>query len=159
MRFDLIALPGRRWRRRDGQALQRADVNRRRSAGRIPRSCVLHGDARLLARERHRRSNGVSGVKVASGIDQTMTLSEGRLVSAGGVSIVGGKAVNVGGSTPPALTPYTPTPYTCRAAARIASVITSTAGDGSRSVRVMIPKSSIRQSISSGSTLTIPCRA
>ncbi len=41
-----------------------------------------------------------------------MTLSEGRLVSAGGVSIVGGKAVNVGGSTPPALTPYTPTPYT-----------------------------------------------
>ncbi|WP_220086715.1 hypothetical protein, partial [Burkholderia multivorans] len=32
----------------------------------------------------------MSGVKVASGIDQTMMLSEGRLVSAGGVSIVGG---------------------------------------------------------------------
>ncbi|RAG58023.1 hypothetical protein DN559_04860, partial [Burkholderia multivorans] len=51
---------------------------------------MLHGDVRLPARERHSRSNVVSGVKVASGIDQTMMLSEGRLVSAGGVSIVGG---------------------------------------------------------------------
>lgn len=114
---------------------------------------MLYGDARLLARERHSRSHVVSGVKVASGIDQTMTLSEGRLVSAGGVSIVGGAPQRAGPI------PYTPTPYTCRAAARIASVITSTAGDGSRSVRVMIPKSSIRQSISNGSTLTIPWRA
>ncbi|WP_219847535.1 hypothetical protein, partial [Burkholderia multivorans] len=105
MRFDLVALPVRRWRRGDGQALQRADVNRRRSAGRIRRSRALHGDVRFLARKRHSRRHVVSGVKVASGIDQTMTPSEGRLVSAGGVTIVGGKAVNVGGSTPPAPSP------------------------------------------------------
>ncbi len=49
--------------------------------------------------ETHSHSNVVSGVKIASGIDQTMTLNRGSLVSADGVNIVSGKDVNVQGST------------------------------------------------------------
>lgn len=49
--------------------------------------------------ETHSHSNVVSGVKVASGVDQTMTLNRGSLVSADGVNIVSGKDVNVQGST------------------------------------------------------------
>ncbi|WP_081085658.1 hemagglutinin repeat-containing protein [Burkholderia stagnalis] len=49
--------------------------------------------------ETHSRSGIVSGSKVASGIDQTMTLNHGSLVSADGVNIVSGKDVNVQGST------------------------------------------------------------
>jgi len=49
--------------------------------------------------ETHSRSGVVSGSKVASGIDQTMTLNHGSLVSADGVNIVSGKDVNVQGST------------------------------------------------------------
>ncbi|WP_261528935.1 hemagglutinin repeat-containing protein [Burkholderia multivorans] len=53
----------------------------------------------LNSHETHSHSNVVSGVKVASGIDQTMTLNQGSLVSADGVHIVSGKDVNVQGST------------------------------------------------------------
>ncbi|WP_186212468.1 hemagglutinin repeat-containing protein, partial [Burkholderia gladioli] len=53
----------------------------------------------LNSHETHSHSNAVSGVKVASGIDQTMTLNRGSLVSADGVNIVSGKDVNVQGST------------------------------------------------------------
>ncbi|MBH9670994.1 hemagglutinin repeat-containing protein [Burkholderia contaminans] len=53
----------------------------------------------LNSHETHSHSNVVSGVKVASGIDQTMTLNRGSLVSADGVNIVSGKDVYVGGST------------------------------------------------------------
>ncbi|WP_174434441.1 hemagglutinin repeat-containing protein [Burkholderia metallica] len=53
----------------------------------------------LNSHETHSHSNVVSGVKVASGIDQTMTLNHGSLVSADGVNIVSGKDVNVQGST------------------------------------------------------------
>ncbi|WP_175817458.1 hemagglutinin repeat-containing protein, partial [Burkholderia diffusa] len=53
----------------------------------------------LNSHETHSHSNVVSGVKVASGIDQTMTLNQGSLVSADGVNIVSGKDVNVQGST------------------------------------------------------------
>ncbi|WDR86091.1 hemagglutinin repeat-containing protein [Burkholderia ambifaria] len=49
--------------------------------------------------EAHSHSGVVSGSKVASGIDQTMTLNHGSLVSADGVNIVSGKDVNVQGST------------------------------------------------------------
>uniref|UniRef100_UPI0016408C09 hemagglutinin repeat-containing protein n=1 Tax=Burkholderia gladioli TaxID=28095 RepID=UPI0016408C09 len=49
--------------------------------------------------ETHSHSNVVSGVKVANGIDQTMTLNRGSLLSADGVNIVSGKDVNVQGST------------------------------------------------------------
>ncbi|WP_261534147.1 hemagglutinin repeat-containing protein [Burkholderia multivorans] len=49
--------------------------------------------------ETHSHSNVLSGVKVASGVDQTMTLNRGSLVSADGVNIVSGKDVNVQGST------------------------------------------------------------
>ncbi|NHH79148.1 tRNA nuclease CdiA-2 [Burkholderia gladioli] len=52
----------------------------------------------LNSHETHSHSNVVSGVKVASGIDQTMTLNRGSLVSADGVNIVSGKDVNVQGS-------------------------------------------------------------
>ncbi|RQR43316.1 hypothetical protein DIE19_36105, partial [Burkholderia sp. Bp9126] len=52
----------------------------------------------LNSHETHSHSNVVSGSKVASGIDQTMTLSHGSLVSADGVNIVSGKDVNVQGS-------------------------------------------------------------
>ncbi|WP_155640192.1 hemagglutinin repeat-containing protein [Burkholderia stagnalis] len=53
----------------------------------------------LNSHETHSHSNVVSGVKVASGIDQTMTLNRGSLVSADGVNIVSGKDVNVQGGT------------------------------------------------------------
>ncbi len=53
----------------------------------------------LNSHETHSHSNVVSGSKVASGIDQTMTLNHGSLVSADGVNIVSGKDVNVQGST------------------------------------------------------------
>ncbi|MBR8077092.1 hemagglutinin repeat-containing protein [Burkholderia cenocepacia] len=53
----------------------------------------------LNSHETHSHSNVVSGVKVASGIDQTMTLNRGSLVSADGVNIVSGRDVNVQGST------------------------------------------------------------
>ncbi|MCA8104322.1 hemagglutinin repeat-containing protein [Burkholderia sp. BCCIQ04A] len=53
----------------------------------------------LNSHETHSHSNVVSGVKVASGIDQTMTLNQGSLVSADGANIVSGKDVNVQGST------------------------------------------------------------
>ncbi|WP_321936866.1 hemagglutinin repeat-containing protein [Burkholderia cepacia] len=53
----------------------------------------------LNSHETHSHSNVVSGVKVASGIDQTMTLNRGSLVSADGVNIISGKDVNVQGST------------------------------------------------------------
>ncbi|WP_168799556.1 contact-dependent inhibition toxin BcpA [Burkholderia sp. LS-044] len=53
----------------------------------------------LNSHETHSHSNVVSGVKVASGIDQTMTLNRGSLVSADRVNIVSGKDVNVQGST------------------------------------------------------------
>ncbi|WP_186145664.1 hemagglutinin repeat-containing protein [Burkholderia gladioli] len=53
----------------------------------------------LNSHETHSHSNVVSGVKIASGIDQTMTLNRGSLVSADGVNIVSGKDVNVQGST------------------------------------------------------------
>ncbi|WP_198345476.1 hemagglutinin repeat-containing protein, partial [Burkholderia ubonensis] len=49
--------------------------------------------------ETHSRSGVLSGTKIASGIDQTMTLNHGSLVSADGVNIVSGKDVNVQGST------------------------------------------------------------
>ena len=44
-------------------------------------------------------------------------------------------------------------------AARSASIITVAAGDSKRSARVIRPKSSIRQSIGSGSIAIIPCAA
>ncbi|MGK8206061.1 hemagglutinin repeat-containing protein [Burkholderia cenocepacia] len=53
----------------------------------------------LNSHETHSHSNVVSGAKIASGIDQTMTLNQGSLVSADGVNIVSGKDVNVQGST------------------------------------------------------------
>ncbi|WP_175881713.1 hemagglutinin repeat-containing protein [Burkholderia sp. BCC0044] len=53
----------------------------------------------LNSHETHSHRNVVSGVKVASGIDQTMTLNRGSLVSADGVNIVSGRDVNVQGST------------------------------------------------------------
>ncbi len=53
----------------------------------------------LNSHETHSHSNVVSGVKVANGIDQTMTLNRGSLLSADGVNIVSGKDVNVQGST------------------------------------------------------------
>ncbi|MBR8154327.1 contact-dependent inhibition toxin BcpA [Burkholderia cenocepacia] len=53
----------------------------------------------LNSHETHSHSNVVNGVKVASGIDQTMTLNRGSLVSADGVNIVSGRDVNVQGST------------------------------------------------------------
>ncbi|WP_173678596.1 hemagglutinin repeat-containing protein, partial [Burkholderia singularis] len=43
-------------------------------------------------------SNIVSGAKIASGIDQTATYSQGSTISADGVNIVSGKDINVTGS-------------------------------------------------------------
>ncbi|MDN8114907.1 hemagglutinin repeat-containing protein [Burkholderia vietnamiensis] len=53
----------------------------------------------LNSHETHSHSNVVSGSKVASGIDQTMTLNRGSLVSADGVNVVSGKDINIQGST------------------------------------------------------------
>ncbi|CAE6732591.1 hemagglutinin repeat-containing protein [Paraburkholderia nemoris] len=52
----------------------------------------------LNSHETHSHSEVVSGSKVASSIDQTMTLSQGSTISADGVNIVSGKDVNVTGS-------------------------------------------------------------
>ncbi|MBY4791013.1 hemagglutinin repeat-containing protein, partial [Burkholderia dolosa] len=52
----------------------------------------------LNSHETHSHSNVVSGSKVASGIDQTSTVSRGSTVSADGVNIVSGKDINVSGS-------------------------------------------------------------
>ncbi|XUT47421.1 hemagglutinin repeat-containing protein [Burkholderia sp. F1] len=53
----------------------------------------------LNAHETHSRSGVVSGSKVASGIDQTMTLNRGSLVSADGVTIASGRDLDIQGST------------------------------------------------------------
>ncbi|MEK6422626.1 MAG: hemagglutinin repeat-containing protein [Burkholderia gladioli] len=53
----------------------------------------------LNAHETHSHSNVVSGVKVASGIDQTMVSNQGSLVSADGVNVVAGKDITIQGST------------------------------------------------------------
>ncbi len=52
----------------------------------------------LNSHETHSHSNVVSGVKVASGIDQTATYSQGSTVSADGVNIVSNRDINVTGS-------------------------------------------------------------
>lgn len=52
----------------------------------------------LNSHETHSHSNVVSGSKVASGIDQTATYSQGSTISADGVTITGGRDVNVTGS-------------------------------------------------------------
>lgn len=49
--------------------------------------------------ETHSRSGVLSGTKIASGIDQTTTISSGSTISADGVNIVSGKDINVTGST------------------------------------------------------------
>ncbi|WP_254224104.1 hemagglutinin repeat-containing protein [Burkholderia multivorans] len=48
--------------------------------------------------ETHSHSNVVSGVKVASGIDQTATYSQGSTISADGVTVASGRDINVTGS-------------------------------------------------------------
>lgn len=53
----------------------------------------------LNSHETHSHSNVVNGVEIASGIDQTMTLNQGSLVSADSVNVISGKDVNVQGST------------------------------------------------------------
>ncbi|VWC77495.1 hemagglutinin [Burkholderia lata] len=53
----------------------------------------------LNAHEMHSRSGILSGTKIASGIDQTMTLNQGSLVSADGVTIAAGRDLIVQGST------------------------------------------------------------
>ncbi|WP_323122905.1 hemagglutinin repeat-containing protein [Burkholderia alba] len=52
----------------------------------------------INSHETHSHSNVVSGAKVASGIDQTATYSQGSTISADGVNVVGGRDVNVVGS-------------------------------------------------------------
>ncbi|MBY4695572.1 hemagglutinin repeat-containing protein [Burkholderia latens] len=52
----------------------------------------------LNSHETHSHSNVVSGVKVASGIDQTATYSQGSTVSADGVNIISNRDINVAGS-------------------------------------------------------------
>ncbi|KVL30735.1 contact-dependent inhibition toxin BcpA [Burkholderia sp. MSMB1835] len=52
----------------------------------------------LNSHETHSHSNVVSGVQVASGIDQTATYSQGSTVSADGVNIVSNRDINVRGS-------------------------------------------------------------
>ncbi|MGU7785355.1 hemagglutinin repeat-containing protein, partial [Burkholderia sp. PU8-34] len=53
----------------------------------------------LNSHETHSRSGMVTGSKVASGIDQSMTLNQSSLISADGVAIVSGKDLNIQGST------------------------------------------------------------
>ncbi|MDR8807030.1 tRNA nuclease CdiA-2 [Burkholderia multivorans] len=48
--------------------------------------------------ETHSHNNVVSGVKVASGIDQTATYSQGSTISADGVTVASGRDINVTGS-------------------------------------------------------------
>ncbi|TWC77689.1 filamentous hemagglutinin [Burkholderia sp. SJZ115] len=52
----------------------------------------------LNSRETHSHSNVVSGVKIASGIDQTATYSQGSTVSADGINVVSNRDINVTGS-------------------------------------------------------------
>nr|WP_244305948.1 hemagglutinin repeat-containing protein [Paraburkholderia lacunae] len=52
----------------------------------------------LNSHETHSHGEVVSGSKIASSIDQTMTLSQGSTISADGVNIVSGKDINVTGS-------------------------------------------------------------
>ncbi|RKP46789.1 hemagglutinin repeat-containing protein, partial [Trinickia fusca] len=52
----------------------------------------------LNAHETHSRSGVLSGSKVASGIDQTATYSQGSTISADGVTLAGGRDINVTGS-------------------------------------------------------------
>lgn len=52
----------------------------------------------LNGHETHSHSEVVSGSKVSSSIDQTMTLSQGSMISADGVHVVSGKDINVAGS-------------------------------------------------------------
>ncbi|WP_186079155.1 contact-dependent inhibition toxin BcpA [Burkholderia gladioli] len=52
----------------------------------------------LNSHETHSHSNVVSGAKIASGIDQTATYSQGSTVSADGVNIVSNRDINVAGS-------------------------------------------------------------
>ncbi|MBR8302342.1 hemagglutinin repeat-containing protein [Burkholderia dolosa] len=52
----------------------------------------------LNSHETHSHSNVVSGAKIASGIDQTATYSQGSTISADGVTITSGRDVNVTGS-------------------------------------------------------------
>ncbi|WP_254212498.1 hemagglutinin repeat-containing protein [Burkholderia multivorans] len=52
----------------------------------------------LNSHETHSHSNVVSGVKVASGIDQTATYSQGSTISADGVTVASGRDINVTGS-------------------------------------------------------------
>ncbi|WP_124094145.1 hemagglutinin repeat-containing protein [Burkholderia gladioli] len=52
----------------------------------------------LNSHETHSHSNVVSGVKVASGIDQTVTYSQGSTISADGVTVTSGRDINMTGS-------------------------------------------------------------
>ncbi|WGS43445.1 hemagglutinin repeat-containing protein [Burkholderia sp. JSH-S8] len=52
----------------------------------------------LNSHETHSHSNVVSGSKVASGIDQTATYSQGSTISADGVTVTSGRDINVTGS-------------------------------------------------------------
>ncbi|MGN4024392.1 contact-dependent inhibition toxin BcpA, partial [Burkholderia gladioli] len=52
----------------------------------------------LNSHETHSHSNVVSGSKVASGVDQTATYSQGSTVSADGVTVTSGRDINVTGS-------------------------------------------------------------
>ncbi|MGN3967222.1 contact-dependent inhibition toxin BcpA, partial [Burkholderia gladioli] len=52
----------------------------------------------LNSHETHSHSNVVSGVKIASGIDQTATYSQGSTVSADGINVVSNRDINVTGS-------------------------------------------------------------
>ncbi|WP_186109214.1 hemagglutinin repeat-containing protein [Burkholderia gladioli] len=52
----------------------------------------------LNSHETHSHSNVVSGSKVASGVDQTVTYSQGSTISADGVTVTSGRDINVTGS-------------------------------------------------------------
>nr|WP_254227318.1 hemagglutinin repeat-containing protein [Burkholderia gladioli] len=52
----------------------------------------------LNSHETHSHSNVVSGSKVASGVDQTATYSQGSMISADGVTVTSGRDINVTGS-------------------------------------------------------------
>nr|WP_254228225.1 hemagglutinin repeat-containing protein [Burkholderia gladioli] len=52
----------------------------------------------LNSYETHSHSNVVSGSKVASGVDQTATYSQGSMISADGVTVTSGRDINVTGS-------------------------------------------------------------
>ncbi|MCA8150841.1 hemagglutinin repeat-containing protein [Burkholderia contaminans] len=52
----------------------------------------------LNSHETHSHSSVVSGAKIASGIDQTATYSQGSTISADGVTVTSGRDINVTGS-------------------------------------------------------------